>query len=180
MWVFSIGSALTSIKTSSIYITDGNSCWVLLHIESFPGYTEKFNRPWELLSRRGTWSLPLSGVTYHCPDDDQPSWLFLGLKSTKSSTICLPVTLTLTRRILFLFWHSSTNQGREVDGVGVGGVGGNGLKNLYFNLPIRPIHSAFSVLKSPPLIQLEDPAYGDLQACIWPARNSSFIINCNT
>ena len=64
-----------------VEITDANSCWVLLHIWSFPAYTGIFNRPWEVLPRWWTWSLPPSGITYHSPDDDQPSWLSLVLRA---------------------------------------------------------------------------------------------------
>ena len=73
----------------------------------------------------------------------------LGLESTKSPTVCLPVTLSLTPDIVFFFFvcrewgwrHSSANQGREVSG----GVGTPGLKILYLTRHL-------SVLQSPPTI----------------------------
>ena len=105
----------------------------------------------------------------------------LSLQSTKSLRVCLPVTLSLSNDIVFVrewgWRHSNANQGREVGG----GVGTPGLKILYFTLPCADtLGICQSLLKSPATIQIEDPAYGDVQGCIEGIRKTSFIINCKT
>ena len=160
------------------WITEAKSCWVLLHISSFPGYTGKFSRPWENLPRRGTWPLPLSGVTYYCSDEDQPLWLSLVslvLRAQNLQTVWLPVTITLTTDIVF-FGGGDLNaiQGREVGG----GVGAPRVEDFLLHSSMRRYTRHLSVLKSSPTIQIEDPAYGDVQGCIERVRNTFFIKMC--
>ena len=124
------------------WITEAKSCWVLLHISSFPGYTGKFSRPWENLPRRGTWPLPLSGVTYYCSDEDQPLWLSLVslvLRAQNLQTVWLPVTITLTTDIVFL-GGGSQRHSREGGGWGRWGTPG---WRFFTSLFHAPIHSAF-------------------------------------